>query len=158
MGTVANRDSSRYLGLYSLVPLEDSPTLETEEWLSLPEAVRTRWVLRVAAGMDRNSRMVQARARLGEDATEEEAPQLADTSTVGKGRVSKVDIRRAFDEGYACLHVWGLKCVGYDNEFAKMIQTKQRREAVHRGGSRVRCRETRERYSGESYVLYLGSL
>ncbi|KZP20287.1 hypothetical protein FIBSPDRAFT_932337 [Athelia psychrophila] len=105
-----------YVGQYLLIP---APSLLHEEWMIQPERVKSTWAKEIARkswGLTVRTR-VALRKKLGKEPTRQ---QLKKGGNEGAS-VTPNDIRRAFDAGKETLGVMILKCIGYEEDFARQL-------------------------------------
>ncbi|KAH9949185.1 hypothetical protein B0H21DRAFT_688862 [Amylocystis lapponica] len=108
-----------YLGEYEMTPVA---SLTPGEWRAQSDAVRRNWSENTAAkGWARYIRAkIHLRRRLGRDPTEEEI----DAGMEDKQQYDDVtaeDVVEAYDTGAEAMGAWCMKCVGYDEDFQRLV-------------------------------------
>ncbi|KAF8121770.1 hypothetical protein EV363DRAFT_1184268 [Boletus edulis] len=110
----------QYMGQYKLTA---APPLTPDEWNAQSFKVKRKWANKLSGrkfdgGL--KARLV-LRKRLRRDPTPQEIATALQSNE--RFRVSADEILEACDQGRAVVHVWCMKCVGYDVDFQEMIAT-----------------------------------
>ncbi|KAA1471604.1 hypothetical protein DENSPDRAFT_125144 [Dentipellis sp. KUC8613] len=113
-----------YMGEYELVDV-NPPFLSAEQWSTLHSVTRSQWVRKIEESPVEDCAEISARIvfRLlnsGREPTADEVKALMKRKT----RASKHEVHAALGVGEECLKVWGLRCVGWDEDLVKRIMAR----------------------------------
>ncbi|KAI0317247.1 hypothetical protein OF83DRAFT_166289 [Amylostereum chailletii] len=118
----------KYMGTYEHVDLpRELRTLTRKKWLALPYHTRAQWGRYIARVKTHDARLVRARTFLrtrnhGEEPSIEEVAE-----TYGKAEAEDANdmvVRTEYDCGRERLSVFGLRCMGYNEQLVDTIKSK----------------------------------